>query len=330
MKFLICGLGSIGRRHLRNLRALGQSDIILYRTHHATLPEEELAGSPVFTSLDEALAQKPDAVIISNPTAAHMSVALPASAAGCALFIEKPVSHTLTGMHELRANLARSGKPVLVGYHFRFHPVLQQIKSLLASGSLGEPLSLTAHWGEYLPDWHPWEDYRQSYAARADLGGGAVLTLSHPLDYLRWLAGEVDSVSAQMGKISPLELSVEDYAEINLGFRSGAAGHVHLDYFEQPAAHWLEIITTNGFLRWVNASGSAEVYTVSTNSWQRLDPPAGFERNAMFLAEMAHFVCVCQGLEPSGCTLEDGIRALEIALAAHQSADQASRRIKLA
>ena len=330
MKFLICGLGSIGRRHLRNLRALGQSDIILYRTHHATLPEEELAGLPVFTSLDEALAQKPDAVIISNPTAAHMSVALPASAAGCALFIEKPVSHTLTGMHELRTNLSRSGKPVLVGYHFRFHPVLQQIKSLLASGELGEPLSLTAHWGEYLPDWHPWEDYRQSYAARADLGGGAVLTLSHPLDYLRWLAGEVDSVSAQMGKISPLELSVEDYAEINLGFRSGAAGHVHLNYFERPVAHWLEIITTDGFVRWVNASGSAEVYTVSTNSWQRVDPPAGFERNAMFLAEMAHFVRVCQGLEPSGCTLEDGIRALEIALAAHQSADQASRRIKLA
>jgi predicted dehydrogenase len=219
---------------------------------------------------------------------------------------------------------------VLVGYHFRFHPVLQQIKSLLASGELGEPLSLTAHWGEYLPDWHPWEDYRQSYAARADLGGGAVLTLSHPLDYLRWLAGEVDSVSAQMGKISPLELSVEDYAEINLGFRSGTAGHVHLNYFERPAAHWLEIIATNGFVRWVNASGSAEVYTVSTNSWQRLDPPAGFERNAMFLAEMAHFVRVCQGLEPSGCTLEDGICALEIALAAHQSADQACRRIKLA
>jgi len=111
---------------------------------------------------------------------------------------------------------------------------------------------------------------------------------------------------------------------------SGAAGHVHLDYFERPAAHWLEIIATNGFVRWVNASGSAEVYTVSTNSWQRLDPPPGFERNAMFLAEMAHFVRVCQGLEPSGCTLEDGIRALEIALAAHQSADQASRRIKLA
>jgi len=94
MKFLICGLGSIGRRHLRNLRALGQSDIILYRTHHATLPEEELAGLPVFTSLDEALAQKPDAVIISNPTAAHMSVALPASAAGmCPLHREARLAH---------------------------------------------------------------------------------------------------------------------------------------------------------------------------------------------------------------------------------------------
>lgn len=112
---------------------------------------------------------------------------------------------------------------MFAGFHFRFHPVLQQISALGRVRESWASRFATAHWGEYLPDWHPWEDYRQSYAARADLGGGAVLTLSHPLDYLRWLAGEVDSVSAQMGS-RPLELEVEDYAEINLGFRSRAAG----------------------------------------------------------------------------------------------------------
>ena len=78
MRFLIVGLGSIGRRHLRNLRALGEQDILLFRTHRATLPDEDLDGLPVFTDLHQALAEKPDGVIIANPTAAHLSSALPA------------------------------------------------------------------------------------------------------------------------------------------------------------------------------------------------------------------------------------------------------------
>ena len=90
MKFLIAGLGSIGRRHLRNLKALGQQDIILYRTHQATLPDIELCDHPTFTDLDEALAEKPDGVIVSNPTAS--SQLLRQRQGSAALLIEKPVS----------------------------------------------------------------------------------------------------------------------------------------------------------------------------------------------------------------------------------------------
>ncbi len=102
MKFLIVGFGSIGRRHLRNLQALGEHDILLYRTHHSTLPEDEIAGIPVETDLQAALAHKPDAVIIANPTALHLGVAIPAAEAGCALLIEKPISHDLAGTAELK------------------------------------------------------------------------------------------------------------------------------------------------------------------------------------------------------------------------------------
>jgi predicted dehydrogenase len=330
MRFLIAGLGSIGRRHLRNLQALGQTDILLYRTHSASLPDSELEGIPEFTGLAEALAQKPDAVIISNPTSAHISVALPASAAGCHLLIEKPISQDMAGMSELRANLARTGRQVLMGFHYRYHPVLCQVKTLLDSGQLGQPLSVHAHWGEYLPDWHPWEDYRRGYAARADLGGGVVLTLSHPLDYLRWLIGEVDAVSATLAHASLLELDVEDHADIALRFTRGCLGSVHLNYYQRPPAHWFEIITESGFIRWNNASGTAEIYSVARKDWQHLNPPVGFERNDLFLAEMAHFIKVCQGVQYSGCDLEDGIRALEIALAVHYSATVGSRLVPLA
>ena len=183
----------------------------------------------------------------------HLDVAIPAAQAGCHLFLEKPISHSLERLDELQAAVHRGGGQVLTGYQFRFHPGLRHARRLLAEGAIGRPLSVRAHWGEYLPGWHPWEDYRQGYSARADLGGGVVLTLSHPLDYLRWLFGEVSALWAFTGQLSDLELQVEDTAEIGLRFACGVLGSVHLDYNQHPPAHCLEIIGTQGAIRWDNA-----------------------------------------------------------------------------
>ncbi|HOF27908.1 MAG: Gfo/Idh/MocA family oxidoreductase [Anaerolineaceae bacterium] len=329
MKFLIAGLGSIGRRHLRNLRTLGQQDILLYRTHQATLPDAELDGFPAFSELSLALAQKPDGVIVANPTALHLEVAIASAKAGAALLIEKPVSSGLAGLDELKSALNTSGKPALVGFHFRFHPVLNQIKTLLESGQLGKPLSARAHWGEYLPDWHPWEDYRRSYAARAELGGGVVNTLSHPLDYLRWLLGEVESVNAWTGRLSSLELDVEDNAEILLRFANGTEASLHLDYYQRPPSHTLEITCEEGRVCWDNASGEARVYRASAESPVLLVPPEGFDRNQMFLDEMAAFLRLCGGENLPHCTLADGIRVQEIVQAVKQSASQEGCMVRL-
>jgi predicted dehydrogenase len=330
MKFLIAGLGSIGRRHLRNLRALEQEDIILYRTHQATLPDAELGDLPTFTELSLALAENPDGVIVANPTALHLEVAIAAAKAGAALLIEKPVSDSLAGLGELQSARKLSGKPAMVGFHFRFHPVLNQVKTLLESGQLGKSLSARAHWGEYLPGWHPWEDYRRSYAARAELGGGVVNTLSHPLDYLRWLLGEVESVSAWIGKISDLELNVEDHADILLRFTGGEVASVHLDYYQRPPSHTLEITCEDGRILWDNATGEAQIFHAQSDTANLLVPPEGFERNQMFLDEMATFVRLCQGETLPHCTLADGIRAQELVLAIKQSAAQDGCMVRLA
>ena len=114
----------------------------------------------------------------------------------------------------------RGKSRVVVGFQFRYHPGLIKIRELLNNGSLGRPVSLRSHWGEYLPDWHPWEDYRLSYSARADLGGGVALTLSHPLDYLRWLMGDAQVLWSFGTKVSDLEISVEDLAEMGLIFNN--------------------------------------------------------------------------------------------------------------
>jgi predicted dehydrogenase len=321
MKFMIAGLGSIGRRHLRNLVALGERDILLYRTHQSTLPDQELAGFATETDLAKALAQKPDAVIVANPTACHLDVALPAAQAGCHLLLEKPISDALDDkVVELQKVVVSQVLKVLVGFQFRFHPTLMQIHDLIHSEALGRPLSFRVHWGEYLPDWHPWEDYRQSYAARQDLGGGVVNTLSHPLDYVRWLFGEVASLSGTTAHVSDLELDVEDVAEITLGFESGVVGSVHLDYVQRPPEHTLAINFERGQVRWDNADGAAQVYRVDNERWETLLPPEGFERNQLFLSETAHFLAMLRGETDSRCDLSDGIKALEITRAVHESA----------
>lgn len=316
---LIAGLGSIGRRHLRNLVSIGYHNIILYRTGKGTLPDDELLDFVVEYNLEKALARHPIGAIVSNPTALHLEVALAAARANCHLFIEKPIFHSMQGADQVRREVKKRNLSVLVGFQFRFHPALRQIKQWVGSNRIGKIVSVQAHWGEYLPGWHSWEDYRRSYSARGDLGGGVILTLCHPFDYLRWLIGEVTSVSAVAGRLSGLGVDVEDTACIILRFIQGVLGSVYLDYVERPPTHWLHIVGQKGTIHWDDADGIAHLYNNESKE-ERFTPPEGFERNTMFLEEMRHFLNCLDGKEKPLCSLDDGIRVLEIALAAKRSA----------
>lgn len=317
MKFLIAGYGSIGRRHMRNLLELGERDIVLYRTGRSTLPTDELQGFTVETDLGKALAHKPDAVIVANPSASHLDVAIPAALAGCHLMLEKPVSNTLERLGELRAALRQGGGKALVGFQFRYHPGLRQVKAWCQEGALGRPLSLRCEWGEFLPGWHPWEDYRQSYAAREDLGGGVALTLCHPLDYLSWMFGAVERMWGFSGKISDLELAVDDVSEVGLQFAEGPLASLHLDYYRRPGVHRLEICGTEGMITWDNADGAAHLIRPDGVT-QVFTPPSGFERNWLFLDQTRHFIDVARGAAEPVCTLDDGIYAQRLAMAVKQ------------
>ncbi len=334
MKYLIAGLGSIGRRHMRNLIALGERDIILYRTRKATMSDDELAGFPVETDLQEALNKhKPDAVIVGNPTSMHLDVAIPAAEAGCSILLEKPISNSTERLDQLEAVVKKSGSKVLVAFQFRFHPGLMRAKQLISDGEIGRIISAHVHFGEYLPAWHPWEDYRKGYAARADMGGGVVLTQCHSLDYLPWLVGKVESVWGFTAKLSDLEVDVEDTAEIGLRFESGALGNLHLDFNQQPPAHRFEIIGTKGSLKWDLSDGATRIYRASPESlatstgmgikaggeWEAYPLPENWERNVMFLEQMKHFVAVVRGEVESVCKLEDGVRVQQLVNAIHKS-----------
>lgn len=343
MKYLIAGLGSIGRRHMRNLIALGERDIVLYRTRKSTMPDDELAGFPVETDLQIALEKhKPDAVIVGNPTSMHLDVAIPAAEAGCFILLEKPISDSTERLDQLEAAVKRSGSKVLTAFQFRFHPGMVRAKQLISDGEIGRVISAHVHFGEYLPAWHPWEDYRKGYAARADMGGGVVLTQCHSLDYLPWLAGRAETVWGFTGKLSDLEVDVEDTAEIGLRLEGGALGNLHLDFNQQPPVHRFQIVGTKGSIHWDLSDGATRIYRASAASmetstgmgvkaggdWQTYPLPEGWERNVMFVEQMKHFVAVVHGEAEPSCTLQDGIRVQRLIAAVHES-QKSGRAISL-
>jgi predicted dehydrogenase len=168
------------------------------------------------------------------------------------------------------------------------------------------------HFGEYLPAWHPWEDYRKGYAARADMGGGVVLTQCHALDYLPWLVGKVESAWGFVGKLSDLEVDVDDTAKIGLRFQGGALGSLHLDYNQQPPAHHFEVIGTKGSLQWDLSDGATRIYRAEKKAWEVHPLSAGWERNVMFMEQMRHFVAVVRGEVSPSCSLGDGIRVQQL------------------
>ena len=171
--------------------------------------ESEL-GLTAYEDLDEALATGVDGVFVCVPTSQHLDIAQRAADAGCHLFVEKPLSHTLDGVERLRETVASKGLVALVGCQWRYHPCIRWLRDLLDAKALGRLVRAEIDYGEYLPDWHPYEDYRTSYAARSDLGGGVVLTQIHDYDLAWWLFGPVRTVTASGGHASTLQIDVED------------------------------------------------------------------------------------------------------------------------
>jgi predicted dehydrogenase len=213
-----------------------------------------------------------------------------------------------------------------VGYQWRFHPLLLALKSWLETKPFGRLVAVRAAFGEYLPGWHPYEDYRQSYAARRDLGGGVLLTQIHDFDYLGWLLGWPDQVFSLGGHLSHLEIGVEDVASTLL--RCVVDGrripvHVHQDYLQKPAVRGCELIAEHGRVDIDLAKACLRAWDASGHCVREEDF-SQFARNEMFLAEVRHFLNCLRGEEQPLVPAKEGARSLAVALAAQQS--QASGR----
>lgn len=333
-RVLICGLGSIGQRHVRLLQqALGSTvEIHAYRSRGLDIVIQDnmqaLPGvSPIthyglkaHTSLEGALACKPDIAFITNPISLHVPVAQEAASAGCHLFIEKPLGCTLDGLDALQRTVDQQKRIAYVGYQLRFHPALQKTKALLQSGLLGRLTSASLYFGEWLPGMHPYEDYRISHAARADQGGGAILCLSHEIDYACWLFGYPRKVTALGGTLSSLEMDVEDTADLLLECRwenRPLPVNVHVDFIQRRARRGFFIVGEEGTLEW-NYFTNELVHRHGPGTESQTFAFDGFKRNDMFTGQLANFLASLEGATPV-TPLSDGIATLRVCLAAKES-----------
>jgi len=334
MKALIVGLGGIGQRHARNLRAILQDrvELLAYRVRGLTQvitpalqadPDRNVErdlGIQAFTDLGAALALRPDMAFICNPTSLHVDTAMACLEGGCDLFIEKPLSDRLDGVDDLIEAAAKAGRIAMVGYHLRFNPCLRVLASVLDSGVLGGILAVRATIGEYLPGFHPYEDYRQGYAAKADLGGGVVLTQIHEFDYLYSLFGPIRSVYALGGHWSHLDIDVEDVASTLMEAAIGTRPlpiHLQQDYLQAPPVRQCEVTGTRG--RALLDFRALSVTIVKPEGAPIVHSFEGFDRNQMFIDELRHFLACVETRSRPIVDLRDGAQSLRTALAVKQS-----------
>lgn len=317
---LLIGCGSIGKRHLRNLKALGAGPLYAFDPAPERVAQAvEQTGARGFADLAAALAMKPGLVIVASPNSLHLSHALAAARAGAHLFIEKPLSHSLDGVDELRRVVEREGLTALVGCNMRFHPGVALARRLVMEGAIGRVSAAEAVCVSYLPDWHPGEDYRKNYSARKDLGGGVILDAIHEIDYVLDMLGAPEEVSCRAGTFGDLGIETEDTADISLRLRGGARASIHLDYLSKVPRRGCSLTGTLGKLEWDWDRPAVRLYTEAAGTWTELPCPFPDE-NQMYVDELRHMLDCVAGKARPAQGLGEATLALRTALAAKDSA----------
>jgi predicted dehydrogenase len=295
LRALFAGLGAIGQRHLRNLHGLAgnELEVAAYRVR---------GSARVIT---ESLSLDPDGNI---ETAVH-------------LFVEKPLADRTEGTEELAEIVESRGTTALVGYQMRFHPCYRALRALLVRGAIGRLLAVRAVYGEYLPDFHPYEDYRSSYASRVDLGGGVVLTQIHDIDYLVALLGQPESVYAVGGHLSSLEIDVEDVASTTFVMRSEGGRfpvHLHQDYVSRRPVRTCSLVGDSGAIEVDFRAATVHCFGKRGEPVESHEFP-DFRRNDMFVEMMRHMISCLEGLEQPEVGIRVAMRTQRIAEAVLES-----------
>lgn len=247
MKHLVIGGGSIGKRHLNNLYSLGETELFCFRRSCDKDFEAEY-HCKVVTSYDEIKLIKPDVLYVCNPTSLHHRGLSWAQDLGAHVFMEKPLTHDEHLLKEVLQQWKQQ-RVFFIGFVMRYHPFVNVIKEKLNDRVIGDIYSCRFEFGSYLPNWHPWENYKEGYAARKSLGGGVINTITHELDLMLYLFGNPESVIAAKVNLDHLKIDVEELAEAIFAYHWGLAT-LHLDFLQKDYDRQIKILGTEGKIIW--------------------------------------------------------------------------------
>lgn len=316
---LVVGAGSVGKRHAVNFGALGCAiSAVDPREDRRKEVASRVDLVSSYGTVGEALArQHIDAVVIASPPSAHVEQTSQALAAGLPALLEKPVAPDLSSGLTLAECAAACKRPVLLGYTFRWWDPVRRLKALIDESRVGRVLRVQMTMAAHLADWHPWEPYQGFFMAHASLGGGALLDESHFLDLLVWLFAWPMSLSASIEHLSALEIDTDDNVEISVSMPGGARALIHLDLFARPHERSIQVFGDQGTLEWNNESNHVRYAVDPDHTW--IVDRFTCERNEMFVAEARHFLDVLRGGATPLCTLDDGVRVLQLVEAVRES-----------
>ena len=319
MRIAVLGLGSSGSRHTRNLLQLGH-EVVGFDPGDAETPDGATRAASELDAIRAA-----EAVVVASSSSVHAHHALTALAEARPVLVEKPLATTAADAVAIGEAARTVGVASGVAMNLRFLPALLALKQLVDGGRLGTLHLAEAVFGYDLRRWRPESDYRSSYSARADLGGGIVLDAVHELDYLVWLLGPVDAVSAETARVSTLEVDVEDVALALLRFRSGALGSVSVNFFEPAYRRGCTLAGSDAVACWTWGRDALEL----RHDGDRIeDVPAAGDVAETYVAVLRDFVAAVEAGRAPRTTLDEGIAVVRLAEAVKRAASD-GRRISL-
>lgn len=310
-RIAVIGLGNISIRHRRNLKQLYPMASI-YGMPASGRPSTELISDcdVLVTSIDELIKHKVELAIVASPASLHAAHAIPLITAGIPVLIEKPVATSMADCNAISDACREHNVPVAVGYCLRYLPSAAILKKILDEQKIGHLHNVMIETGQYLPDWRPSKDYRTCVSARAELGGGVLLELSHEFDYIQWLLGPLRVEHAVLRSSETLGLSVEDTADVLAINASGVIASIHLDFLQRKAHRKCRFIGSEGTLEWdliqnqvtlISASGAHVIYS-----------DAEWDKNKMYLAMISDFVRLIHGEASLSVNLKDATRTVAL------------------
>lgn len=328
MKFLVVGGGSMGKRRIRCLLANNVQPQQIRMVDVRPDRQAEVKSKHDVDSVNDlsaGLNWGPDAVIISVPGAAHMEVALAAARAKKHFFCEVPLSLNLDGVAELKELADKHKLVVAPGCQPPMHPMFKQVKQWIDEPTFGKPLCVIAEFGQYLPDWHPYEDYRKFYAADQKMGGGNLDVIAQELAMFYWMLGDrAVELNAAGAKVSTLEISANDVWDISAGLSKGTRLLMHCDLIQRTGRNILRFISESGTIELSMVEGTVRRFLASTRQWESRTLPQGYVYEQCYIDEIGLFLKAIEDTDQWHIPLPMAVDVVKFLMAMHQSAQTKS------